>query len=69
MFDKRLWQAAKQNRLWLILTVLLSGLGGVAVILQAYFISQTVNGVFLERLTLADVGVWLAWLLVVIGVP
>ena len=68
MFDKRLWQAAKQNRLWLILTVLLSGLGGVAVILQAYFISQTVNGVFLERLTLADVGVWLAWLLVVIGV-
>ncbi len=67
MFDKRLWQAAMQNRLWLILTIVLSGLGGVATILQAYFVSQTVNGVFMAHKTLADVGVWLAWLLVVIG--
>ena len=67
MFDKRLWQAAKQSRLWLILTLVLSGFGGVATILQAYFVSQTVNDVLMAQQTLADVGVWLAWLLVVIG--
>jgi len=68
MFDKRLWQTARQSRFWLILTIVLSGLGGAVTILQAYFVSLTVNSVFLSQGTLANVGMWLMWLLVVIGV-
>jgi ATP-binding cassette subfamily C protein CydCD len=68
MFNRRLWQAAKQSRLWLILTIVLSGLGGVATIVQAYFVSRTVDEVFLAQGSLADVRFWLAGLLVVIGV-
>lgn len=67
MFDKRLWHVAQQSRLWLILTVVASGLGGGATILQAYFVSEAVNIVFLAQGSLADVGVWLAWLLLLIG--
>lgn len=68
MFDKRLWQAAKQSRLWLILAVLFSGLGGLATILQAYLVSQTVNEVFLQNRSLNDVLLGLIWLFVVIGI-
>ena len=46
MIDRRLWGAAKQST-WLWLTVLLSLLGGFAVIAEAWLLSQSVGRVFL----------------------
>jgi ATP-binding cassette, subfamily C, bacterial CydD len=55
MFDRRLWREAKHGRFLLFLTILFSALGGAAIILQAYGLSQVVAGVFLNGAGLADV--------------
>ncbi len=68
MFDKRLWQAAQASRAWLLLTILLSSLGGAATVAQAYLVGITVNAVFLHEASLMDVRAWLIWLLLVIGI-
>ena len=52
---RRLLQLARSNRLALILTVLFGWLGGSSAILQAWFLSRSIDGVFLGGLGLADV--------------
>ncbi len=63
---RRLLDLARSRRLPLSLTVLLGWVGGLLVILQAWFLSRAVDGVFLGRQTLAAVFPILEILLVVI---
>jgi thiol reductant ABC exporter CydD subunit len=63
---RRLLDLARSRRLALSLTVLLGWVGGLLVILQAWFLSRAVDGVFLGRQTLAAVFPILEILLVVI---
>ena len=65
MIDRRLWQAAKQNK-WLWLTILLSALGGLVIVAQAWLLSQSVDRVFLGGQTRAQVTAILLLLLAVI---
>jgi ATP-binding cassette, subfamily C, bacterial CydCD len=67
MFDRRLWQEGKNGRFPLILTITFSALGGVVTVLQAYWLSQIVAGVFLEGLELTAVRQALILLLAAIG--
>jgi len=62
----RLLDLARSRHLALSLTILLGWLGGLLVILQAWFLSRAVDGVFLGRQTLAAVFPILEILLVVI---
>ncbi|MCB8983476.1 MAG: thiol reductant ABC exporter subunit CydD [Ardenticatenaceae bacterium] len=64
MFDRRLWQEARHGRSFplLLLTILLSSLGGAATVLQAYWLSQIVARVFLGGENLADVQRAVTWL-------
>ena len=62
MFDRNLWQEARHS-LWLWLTILLSALGGLVIVLQAYLLSQSVDRVFLGGASRSDVTPLLAFLL------
>ena len=55
MFDRRLWGEGRNGRFPLLLTITFSALGGVVTVLQAYWLSQIVAGVFLGGQDLAGV--------------
>ena len=63
----RLLQLARDTRLSLSLTVLSGLLAGLLTIWQAWLLSSTVNGVFLEGQTLAQVAGWLRLLIFIIA--
>ncbi len=64
---RRLLSLTRDSRTALVLTVLSGLLAGLLTISQAYLLSNTVNGVFLEGQTLADVSGWLRLILIVIA--
>jgi ATP-binding cassette subfamily C protein CydD len=63
----RLLRLARDTRLSLLLTVLSGLLAGLLTIWQAWLLSSTVNGVFLDGLNRAQVFDWLRLLLVIIA--
>ncbi|MEO8356343.1 MAG: thiol reductant ABC exporter subunit CydD [Chloroflexota bacterium] len=63
---RRLLSLTRDSRHALLLTVLSGFLAGLLTIGQAYLLSSTVNGVFLQGQTLADVTPWLQLILVII---
>lgn len=65
--NRRLLSLTRDSRSGLLLTVLSGFLAGVLTIAQAYFLSKTVNGVFLEGQTLGQVSSWLRLILVMIA--
>ena len=64
---RQLLSLTRDSRSALSLTVLSGFLIGLLVIGQAYLLSRTVNGVFLEGQTLAQVSQWLRLILVIIA--
>lgn len=64
---RRLLALTRDSRLPLVLTVLSGLLAGLLTIGQAYLVSATVDGVFLQGQTLAQVFHWLQWILVIIA--
>jgi ATP-binding cassette subfamily C protein CydCD len=64
---RRLLTLTRDTRLPLLLTVLSGLLAGLLTISQAYFVSATVDGVFLKGQTLAQVSNWLRIILLVIA--
>src|SRR6266508_1502577 len=64
---RRLLSLTRDSRTALILTVLSGFLAGLLTILQAYLLSSTVNGVFLQGQTLAEVSNWLRLILLIIA--
>ena len=64
---RRLLTLTRDTRLPLLLTILSGFLIGLLTISQAYLLSNTVNGVFLEGQTLAQVSNWLKWILLIIA--
>lgn len=64
---RRLLSLTRDSRSALLLTILSGFLIGLLTIGQAYLLSLTVNGVFLEGQTLAQVASWLRLILVVIA--
>ncbi len=64
---RRLLSLTRDSRTALILTVLSGFLAGLLTILQAYLLSSTVNGVFLQGQTLAEVAHWLRLILIIIA--
>lgn len=64
---RRLLALTRDSRHALLLTVLSGFLAGLLTIGQAYLLSSTVNGVFLQGQTLADVTRWLQLMLVIIA--
>ena len=65
---RRLLTLARDTRFSLTLTVLSRFLAGLLTIWQAWLLSSTVDGVFLQGQALAQVTDWLRWLLVIIAV-
>lgn len=63
---RRLLSLTRDSRTALFLTVLSGFLAGLLTIGQAYFLSSTINGVFLEGQALLDVMPWLKLILLVI---
>ena len=64
---RRLLTLTGDLRTALTLTILSGFLAGLLTIGQAYLVSNTVNGVFLEGQTLAEVGGWLRLILIIIA--
>lgn len=64
---RRLLSLTRDSRSALLLTVLSGLLAGLLTIGQAYLISSTVNGVFLQGQTLAEVAGWLRLILILIA--
>ena len=64
---RRLLFLARDSRSTLILTVLSGFLIGLLTIGQAYLLSQTVNGVFLDGKSLVQVAGWLRFILIIIA--
>jgi ATP-binding cassette, subfamily C, bacterial CydCD len=64
---RRLLSLTRDTRSALLLTILSGFLIGLLTIGQAYLLSQTVNGVFLEERTLAHVTGWLRLILIIIA--
>jgi ATP-binding cassette subfamily C protein CydCD len=64
---RRLLSLTRDSRTALILTILSGFLAGLLTIWQAYLLSSTVNGVFLQGQTLADVTHWLRLILLIIA--
>src|SRR5512144_1154096 len=64
---RRLLLLTRDSRAALTLTILSGLLAGLLTISQAYLLSSTVNGVFLEGQTLVEVAGWLRLLLMVIA--
>lgn len=69
MFDRRLWREARHGRSLplLLLTIFLSSLGGVAIVLQAYWLSRIVARVFLGGENLVAVQAAIGWLLMAVA--
>src|ERR1700690_3152676 len=63
---RRLLSLTRNSRLALTLTILTGFAAGILTIGQAYLVSLTINGVFLEKQTLAQISVWMRLLLLVI---
>ncbi|NWG05818.1 MAG: thiol reductant ABC exporter subunit CydD [Chloroflexi bacterium] len=64
---RRLLSLTRDTRLPLLLTVLSGLLAGLLTIAQAYLVSGTVNGVFLDGQTLTQVSHWLRLILLLIA--
>ena len=64
---RRLLSLTSDSRSALLLTILSGFLAGLLTIAQAYLLSRTVNGVFLEGQTLTQVSGWLRLILIVIA--
>ncbi len=64
---RRLLTLTRDTRFSLLLTVLSGFVAGLLTISQAYFVSSTVNGVFLHGQTLAEVFPWLRIILIIIA--
>jgi ATP-binding cassette subfamily C protein CydCD len=64
---RRLLTLTRDSRTALLLTVLSGLLAGLLTIAQAYLLSSTINGVFLENQTLAAVASWLRLILLIIA--
>ena len=64
---RRLLSLTRDSRTALILTILSGFLAGLLTIWQAYLLSSTVNGVFLQGQTLAEVAHWLRLILLIIA--
>ncbi|HEY3477073.1 MAG TPA: thiol reductant ABC exporter subunit CydD, partial [Anaerolineales bacterium] len=64
---RRLLSLTRDSRPALLLTILSGFLAGLLTIGQAYLLSRTVNGVFLEGETLAQVSQWLRLILFIIA--
>src|SRR5690349_9447238 len=64
---RRLLSLTRDSRSALLLTIFSGFLAGLLTIAQAYLLSNTVNGVFLEGKTLAQVSQWLRLFLIVIA--
>jgi ATP-binding cassette, subfamily C, bacterial CydCD len=64
---RRLLSLTRDSRLPLLLTILSGFAAGLLTISQAYLLSLTVNGVFLEGQTLAQVTGWLRLVLIIIA--
>ena len=64
---RRLLDLTRDSRCALLLTVLSGLLAGLLTIGQAYLLSSTVNGVFLEGQTLAEIAGWLRLILIIIA--
>ena len=54
-FNRNLLSAAMQARGWLALTISLGFIAGVVIVAQAWMLARIVDGVFLQKKTLADV--------------
>lgn len=67
MVDKRLMQELRNYRKQFFLLVGLGVSGGVLVVLQADYLARIINGVFLNKMGLADVGLWMGSLFVVMA--
>ena len=63
---RRLLSLTRNSRLALTLTILTGFTAGLLAIAQAFLISSTVNGVFLEKQTLAQISIWMRLLFLVI---
>src|SRR4030095_17268203 len=63
---RRLLTLTRDTQFALLLTVLSGFAAGLLTIGQAYLVSSTVNGVFLNGQTLNDVFPWLKWILIII---
>ena len=59
--------STRDSRAALLLTILSGFLIGLLTIGQAYFVSSTVDGVFLKGQTLAEVSEWLRFILIIIA--
>jgi len=68
LFDTRLLQQAGPVQRWLALTILLGLVGGIVTVLQARYLSRTVDAVFLAGRPLTDVTPWLLILLALVAV-
>src|SRR6185369_16607356 len=64
---RRLLSLTRDSRTALILTVLSGFLAGLLTIWQAYLLSNTVNGIFLQGQTLVEVADWLRLILLIIA--
>ena len=64
---RRLLALTRDSRTALLLTILSGFLVGLLTIGQAYLLSSTINGVFLQGKTLAEVADWLRLILVIIA--
>jgi ATP-binding cassette, subfamily C, bacterial CydCD len=64
---RRLLSLTRDSRTALLLTILSGFLAGLLIIGQAYFLSKTVNGVYLQGQTLAAVTPWLELILIIIA--
>lgn len=64
---RRLLSLTRDSRAALVLTVLSGFLAGLLTISQAYLLSSTINAVFLQGQTLAEVAEWLQLILVIIA--
>jgi ATP-binding cassette subfamily C protein CydCD len=64
---RRLLSLTRDSRAALLLTILSGFLAGLLTISQAWFLSRTVNGVFLEGQTLSEVAGWLRLILLIIA--
>ncbi len=62
----RLLELARKSRFALLVTILSGLLAGWLTIGQAYLVSATIDGVFLQKQTLLQVWVWMRWLLIVV---
>jgi ATP-binding cassette, subfamily C, bacterial CydD len=63
---RRLLSLTRKSRLALTLTILTGFMAGLLAIGQAFLISSIVNGVFLEKQTLAQISVWMQILFLII---